>query len=290
MRAINSFNIINPIISGSGTMAEIINHRPEDNPRLSEIYEILLLAGYFRIRIASLKAFDKVIGGIAWCITSSNHEIEVEYNDEMQIGQKIKVSEHICNALLKMKCPYNLQPFQLQGLDVNNIFPVVQWLVKFVYETRFERQKYNREISVLLGKEILQLENQGNADKIESKRPERSRINRQITNTSYDHPIRVYSALLEHNDVTALKMYHKLHNIMNSKVEREKIKNVNKNKKEGKEKEHDEFMTYLQNEEELQQESDLNNFGEIGSISLTKLERIIEENQQQLQNAIMEVP
>jgi DNA polymerase III sliding clamp (beta) subunit (PCNA family) len=47
----------------------------------------LLLAGYFRIRIASLKAFDKVIGGIAWCITSSNFEIEVDYNgDRLDIG------------------------------------------------------------------------------------------------------------------------------------------------------------------------------------------------------------
>ena len=53
-------------------MAEILSYNPEDNPRLNEIYEILLLAGYFRIRIASLKAFDKVTGGIAWCITSSN--------------------------------------------------------------------------------------------------------------------------------------------------------------------------------------------------------------------------
>lgn len=115
-------------------MAEaIIDHSPEDNPRLNEIFEILLLAGYFRIRIASLKAFDKVVGGIAWCITSSNFEIEVDYNDEMQIGQKIKVSEIICDSLIKMKCPYTLQPFQLQGLDVNNIYPIVQWLVKFVY-------------------------------------------------------------------------------------------------------------------------------------------------------------
>lgn len=62
----------------------------------------------------------------------------------MQIGQKIKVSEIICESLKKMNCPYTLQPFQLQGLDVNNIFPIVQWLVKFVYETRFERQKYDR--------------------------------------------------------------------------------------------------------------------------------------------------
>ncbi len=54
----------------------------------------------------------------------------------MTLGQKIKVSEVVCASLVKMKCPYTLQPFQLQGLDINNIFPIVQWLVKFVYETR----------------------------------------------------------------------------------------------------------------------------------------------------------
>lgn len=70
---------------------------------------------------------------MAWCITSSNFEVELEYSDEMQLGQKIRVAEHICQALKNMQCPYLLQPFQLQGLDVNNIFPVVQWLVKFVY-------------------------------------------------------------------------------------------------------------------------------------------------------------
>lgn len=117
-----------------------------------------------------------------------------------------------------MKCPYSLQPFQLQGLDVNNIFPIVQWLVKFVYETRFERQKYNRQISVLLGRNILKLENRGNADKIELSKPERTRINRQIAQIRYDHPIRVYSALLEYNDASALKMYHKLHNIITNKL------------------------------------------------------------------------
>lgn len=40
-------------------------------------------------------------------------------------------------------------------------------------------------------------------------------------------------------------------------------------------------MTYLQNQEE-QEESNLNNFGEVGNISLTKLERIIEDNKAQL--------
>jgi hypothetical protein len=136
-----------------------------------------------------------------------------------------------------MKCPYSLQPFQLQGLDVNNIFPIVQWLVKFVYETRFERQKYNREISVLLGRNILKLENRGNADKIQLSKPERTRINRQIAQMKYNNPIRVYSALLEYNDATALKMYHKLHNIITNKLEKEKQKKKGDNsKKEGKDK------------------------------------------------------
>lgn len=33
-----------------------------------------------------------------------------------------------------------------------------------------------------------------------------------------DHPIRVYSTLLEFNDATSLKMYHKLHNIITNKL------------------------------------------------------------------------
>lgn len=203
-------------------MAEIIEQKPEDNLRLGEIYEILLVAGYFRIRISSLKAFDKVVGGIAWCITSSNFEIDVEYNDEMQIGQKIKVSEMICDSLAKMKCPYSLQPFQLQGLDVNNIFPIVQWLVKFVYETRFERQKYDRELSMILGSRVTRLYNIGNRAKIPQQEIERSRVNQVIRKSNIRNPVRVYSALLEFNDASATKMYNKLLNLMGRGKEKSK--------------------------------------------------------------------
>ena len=78
--------------------------------------------------------------------------------------------------------------------------------------------------------------------------------------TNHDNPIRVYSALLEYNDATAIKMYNKLHSIMNSKGERERIRKSN-NKKDGKEKDQDDLMNYLQNQEEQQEESNLNNFG-----------------------------
>ena len=35
-----------------------------------------------------------------------------------------------------MKCPYAIEPHQIQGLDNINILPVVQWLVKRAIETR----------------------------------------------------------------------------------------------------------------------------------------------------------
>ncbi len=76
------------------------------------------------------------------------------------------------------------------------------------------------------------------------------------------HPIRAYSALLEFNDATSLKMYHKLHNIITNKLEKERQKERKKGKKDGKEgKETDDFMVYLQAEEENQTEGDLNSFG-----------------------------
>lgn len=40
---------------------EVINLDPETNPKLKEILDLLLLAGYFRIRIPSIKPFDKVL-------------------------------------------------------------------------------------------------------------------------------------------------------------------------------------------------------------------------------------
>jgi hypothetical protein len=78
---------------------------------MKDIYDILLLAGYFRIRIPSINTFDKILGGLTWCITCSNFEIDIEYNEEMNIGQKIKVSEKVCAALKKMNCPNDIQPF-----------------------------------------------------------------------------------------------------------------------------------------------------------------------------------
>ena len=50
---------------------------------MKEIFDSLLMAGYFRVRIPSISVFDKILGGLTWCITCSNNDVDVEYNDDM---------------------------------------------------------------------------------------------------------------------------------------------------------------------------------------------------------------
>jgi hypothetical protein len=75
-----------------------------------QIFDILLNAGYYRIRIPSITDFDKVLGGLAWGIMCSGFEIDLDlkHNDELQMKLKIKLSERIVKALKRMKCPYIL--------------------------------------------------------------------------------------------------------------------------------------------------------------------------------------
>lgn len=75
---------------------------------MKEIYDILLLAGYFRIRIPSISDFDKIVGGLTWCINCSYFEIDINFHDDMKLGEKIKLCEKVCNVLKLMECPYPL--------------------------------------------------------------------------------------------------------------------------------------------------------------------------------------
>nr|XP_015214065.1 PREDICTED: coiled-coil domain-containing protein 93 isoform X1 [Lepisosteus oculatus] len=122
----------------------------EQNIKLLEILELLVAAGYFRARIKGLSPFDKVVGGMTWCITTCNFDIDVDllFQENSTIGQKIALTEKIVSALPKMKCPHRLEPHQIQGLDFIHIFPVVQWLVKRAIETREEMGDYIRSYSV----------------------------------------------------------------------------------------------------------------------------------------------
>lgn len=58
---------------------------------LDDLLRLLLNAGYFRARIAALDAFDKVVGGLCWCITSSGIAVDVDvlYDEDQSLGQKM---------------------------------------------------------------------------------------------------------------------------------------------------------------------------------------------------------
>uniref|UniRef100_A0A8D1RDN0 Coiled-coil domain-containing protein 93 n=1 Tax=Sus scrofa TaxID=9823 RepID=A0A8D1RDN0_PIG len=122
----------------------------EQNVKLTEILELLVAAGYFRARIKGLSPFDKVIGGMTWCITTCNFDVDVDllFQENSTIGQKIALSEKIVSVLPRMKCPHQLEPHQIQGMDFIHIFPVVQWLVKRAIETKEEMGDYIRAYSV----------------------------------------------------------------------------------------------------------------------------------------------
>jgi len=49
------------------------------------------------------------------------------------------LTEKIVSVLPQMKCPFAIEPHQIQGLDFINIFPVVQWLIKESVNKRNEK-------------------------------------------------------------------------------------------------------------------------------------------------------
>lgn len=65
---------------------------------LQGIVDLLLAGGYFRARIASLPAFDKVIGGLAWSLVSSDSaallgdEFDLNYDEDAKLGEKVRQS------------------------------------------------------------------------------------------------------------------------------------------------------------------------------------------------------
>ncbi|XP_015185937.1 PREDICTED: coiled-coil domain-containing protein 93 isoform X1 [Polistes dominula] len=127
-----------------------IREDEEQTKKLQEIIDLLVAAGYFRARIKGLSNFDKVIGGITWCIESCNFDVDVDllFRENLTIGQKISLTEKIVAMLPKMKCPYHIEPHQIQGLDCIHIFPVIQWLIKRSMEMRKEMAGFVRSLAL----------------------------------------------------------------------------------------------------------------------------------------------
>ena len=134
-----------------GNEAEFdVREDEEQHVKLNQTIDLLLAAGYFRARIKGLSPFDKVVGGMTWCVTTCNFDIDVDllFQENSTIGQKIALTEKIVAVLPKMKCPHRIEPHQIQGLDFIHIYPVVQWLVKRAVETKEEMGDFIRSFSV----------------------------------------------------------------------------------------------------------------------------------------------
>lgn len=119
-----------------------------------EILEVLLTAGYFRARIGTLSEFDKVVGGLCWCLASSGEVVDVDilFQENSTIGQRISLSEAIVKVLRKMNCPIPLQPHQIQGgvggSDYPTILQVIVWLIKNYFERRDENELQMKSFSL----------------------------------------------------------------------------------------------------------------------------------------------
>jgi hypothetical protein len=115
-----------------------------------KIIDLLLSAGYFRVMIKNLSDFDKIVGGITWCMEACEQNVDVDllFHENLTIGQKIALTERVVKVLPTMKCPYVLEPHQIQGKDFINIFPVVQWLVKESVKLRSEKAERLKAFAV----------------------------------------------------------------------------------------------------------------------------------------------
>ncbi|KAL4703277.1 hypothetical protein ACJJTC_015409 [Scirpophaga incertulas] len=116
-----------------------------------EISDALVAAGYYRAQLQGLSAFDKIVGGLTWCIELCDIDVDISllFEENLTIGKKIALTEKIVKILPSMKCPHIIEPHQIQGLDFINIYPLIQWLIKYSSEFREAKEDELRKFAVL---------------------------------------------------------------------------------------------------------------------------------------------
>lgn len=205
---------------------------PEKKEKMKQICELLIAAGYARARIPSLSDLDKILGGITWALTSSFYEVEFEFKDDMTLGEKIRVSEKIAKGLKLAKCPININPIQINGLDIDVIYNVIQWLVKFVHETRTDKYIFTKKnalnycetININKKNVLNELNNSDqNSIYIDTKhnyliKTRELRTSRKVLdNLTYNEELRIYLILLEYGVKKDLAFQKKLIELLKTK-------------------------------------------------------------------------
>jgi hypothetical protein len=103
-------------------------------------------AGYHRARLP-LSAFDRCVGGLCWALAASGlaggtggaagvADVSELFQENLDVGQRIRLSEEVVRALRAAQCPHPLQAHQLHGGDFEAMLPVVRWLLAQVIATR----------------------------------------------------------------------------------------------------------------------------------------------------------
>lgn len=64
----------------------------EQIAKQQEIIDILVGAGYFRARIKKYDNFDRIVGGMVYCLEALDHsnlDVDLLFHDSLTIGQKM---------------------------------------------------------------------------------------------------------------------------------------------------------------------------------------------------------
>ena len=61
--------------------------------KIEEILEIFLKCGYYRVLVRGLTNFDRIVGGLAWCVVASGNALAVDrviqFHESANIGFKM---------------------------------------------------------------------------------------------------------------------------------------------------------------------------------------------------------
>ncbi|XP_065630593.1 transcriptional corepressor LEUNIG isoform X3 [Quercus suber] len=124
----------------------------ESTSYLDPILDLLLSVGYADARKTDISAFNRLSGGLAWCVAAVNSDgprfDEVPDDETLTQQEEIQGTEE---SLRSMECPHSLEDSQIETLDCNAIFPVVQWVVNRIrLSLSDDEQRFGDNVGQLL--------------------------------------------------------------------------------------------------------------------------------------------
>ncbi|KAM4086693.1 hypothetical protein ACJW30_10G121400 [Castanea mollissima] len=131
------WQIQNPLsltVTSNCKTTDMAEFQSESTSPLDPIFDLLLSVGYADARKTDISASKRLSDGLAWCVTAVNSDgprfDEVPDDETLTQQEEIEIGKQgIEESLRSMGCPHSLEASQIETLDGNAVFPVVQWLV-----------------------------------------------------------------------------------------------------------------------------------------------------------------